>query len=481
MKQNYLFYCILTLVFFNFSCKKNAYESASIRPTLIANAEQYFNREVLSKTNIEVGLSNVNSLSDKRSPRQEGIKNPLWNKAYIAHLKYGAGVVVPVTYNNPLVINSNFAKDEFYNLNTLTKLFIYQDASKSYHAELITAFPDSSYLHRTGEDFKGLLFVDDWWGNPINKFQFKNKTVLTFSKNQALKADKQVNKKSQRSNDFYVCYEIYGYNYSGGSDTIYWSEPAGCSYVYGGGTTTSDGPEIPSVIPSGGDYGNIPTATKDSGVTIPLTSLNVALYNGNSNIKNVKDYIKCFTNVAGADHSYTVRLCVDQPVSDNDKAWGFSLNPNDPVMVGHTFLILTETTFYETITRNVGFYPNDWVKPKFEVGQGVLNNDEVHDYDVSLLITLTNSQFTNLLTFVSQGNDPGYMYNLNSNNCTTFALNALSSIGVSSIPRTEGTWLGGGKGLNPGNLGEDIRSMPLAPNMTRTAISGSHLNQGSCN
>ena len=457
------------------------HESGETTPSLVANAEQYFNAEILSKKNIDIGLSNVNSLSDKRSPRQDGIKKPLWNQAYIAHLKYGTGVVVPVRYSDPLVINSNFAKDEFYNLNTLTKLFIYQDGLKSYHAELITAFPDSNYLHQTNEDFKGLVFVDDWWGNPITKFQYQSdKTILKFNKNQSANADKQINRKNAKTNDFYVCYEIYGVNYAG-SDTIQWSEPAGCSYVYGGLTTSSDGSEPPSWNPSGGDYGNIPTSTKDSGLTVPVRPIEAALYNGNSNIKNVKDYIKCFTNVAGADHTYTVRLCVDQPEPGNDKAWGFALNPNDPVNVGHTFLILTETTSYETITRNVGFYPNDWVKPKYEVRQGVLNNDEVHDYDVSLLVTLTNGQFTNLLTYISQGNDPGYMYDLNSNNCTTFALNALSSVGVSSIPRTQGTWMGGGKGLNPGNLGEDIRNMTLAPNMTRTSISGSHLNQGNCN
>ena len=482
MKQHYLFYCLLVLTLLNLSCKKNGYESTSIMPSLISNAEAYFNAEILSKKNSDTGLLNINSISGKRSPRQQDPKKPLWNYAYIAHFKRGTGVVVPVTYSNPFVINTNFAKDEFYNLNTLTKLFIYQDASKSYHAELITAFPDSNYKHQTGEDFKGLIFVDDWWGNPINKFQYQNnKIVLTFNKNQTPNANKQIDQKNQKTNDFYVCYEIYGINYSAGQDTIQWSEPAGCSYIYGGLNEVSYDFEIPPFNPSGGDYGNIPTSTKDSGLTVPLSPLDVALYNGNSNIKNVKDYIKCFTNVAGADHSYTVRLCVDQPEPGSDKAWGFTLNPNDPVNVGHTFLILTETTFYQTTTRNFGFYPTDYVKPNNETRQGVLNNDEVHDYDVSLLITLTNSQFTNLLTFISQGNDPGYMYNLNSNNCTTFALNALASVGVSPIPRTAGTWVGGGKGLNPGNLGEDIKTMTLAPNMTRTTISGSHLNQGNCN
>ena len=481
MKHHYLSYCILMLVLFNFSCKKIAHESGEVAPSLIANAKSYFNTEMLTRKNIDSVSLNINSISSKKSPRQQGQKQPLWNYAYIAHFKHGTGVVVPISYNNPLVINTNFAKDQFYNLNTLTKLFIYQDASKLYHAELITAFPDSNYQHQIGEGFKGFVFVDDWWGNPINKFQYQNNTtILAFNKNQTPKADR-IDRKNQRTNDFYVCYEIYGVNYGAGSDTVQWSEPAGCSYLYGGLTDPLYDPQNPSFNPSGGDYGNIPTSTKDSGLTVPIRSVDIALYNGNSNIKNVKDYTKCFTNVAGADHSYSVRLCVDQPEPGSDKAWGFTLNPNDPISVGHTFLILTEKTFFETTTRNFGFYPADYVKPNSESKQGVLNNDEIHDYDVSLLITLTNSQFTNLLTFISQGNDPGFLYNLNSNNCTTFALNALASVGVAPIPRTEGSWLGGGKGLNPGNLGEDIRTMTLAPNMTRTSISGSHLNRGTCN
>ena len=54
-----------------------------------------------------------------------------------------------------------------------------------------------------------------------------------------------------------------------------------------------------------------------------------------------------------------------------------------------------------------------------------LNDNESSIYNISLTVTIDNGQFFNMLNYVSQGNNPGYLYNLNSNNCTTFALTAL--------------------------------------------------------
>ena len=71
------------------------------------------------------------------------------------------------------------------------------------------------------------------------------------------------------------------------------------------------------------------------------------------------------------------------------------------------------------------------------------------------------------------------MYNLNSNNCTTFALDAMDAGGV-SIPSTVGTWAFNGQGLDPGDLGEDIRGMQLGSNMTRSTVGSGHPNVGTC-
>ena len=182
-------------------------------------------------------------------------------------------------------------------------------------------------------------------------------------------------------------------------------------------------------------------------------------------------------------HSYQVQICVIQPVPNTRQPWAFqggsgtSLTGN-PVSVGHTFLILTETTPTKTITRNVGFYPENDIGPFTPTVQGQLNNDESDVYNIALTIAMTGGEFTSLLNYISLGNSTGFIYDLNSNNCTTFALSALASVGI-NLPRTNGSWLNGG-GQNPGDLGEDIRNMQVSSGMSKSGFKW-HPNQGTCN
>ena len=148
--------------------------------------------------------------------------------------------------------------------------------------------------------------------------------------------------------------------------------------------------------------------------------------------------------------------------------------------MGHTWLIFSENTGYGIITRNVGFYPQSFVSPLAPSAQSILGDDEGADYDIALTMTVNSTQFFNMLAYVSQGNNAGYLYNLNSNNCSTFALGALSA-GGEAIASTIGTWVPNGQGLDPGDLGEDIRNMSLSSNMTRSTVSNYHPNMGSCN
>ena len=110
-----------------------------------------------------------------------------------------------------------------------------------------------------------------------------------------------------------------------------------------------------------------------------------------------------------------------------------------------------------------------------------MNDDDLHSYNISGSFSVNNAQFFNILNFVSQGNTPGYLYNLNTNNCTTFVINAMGQAGI-TLPRTIGTWYDG-SGDDPGDLGEDIRKnnitgMTVNPN---GGSGNSHLNAGQCN
>lgn len=268
-----------------------------------------------------------------------------------------------------------------------------------------------------------------------------------------------------------VCYEATGYNYSGSNpeERHYWSISLGCNTYYfddgigySNNQFTSD-----EYYGGGGGSSSIPS--------VPF----VVLRGGDNVIGNIQDYNKCFTNVAGSHTQYEVTVCVAQPIHGTRETWGFSAGQGsagrNPVNVGHVFLILKQETGFSTIVRNVGFYPAGSVDPSSPSAEGQLNNDSRRNYSVGVSIRMNNSQFFNVLNFINE--NANVRYNLNSNNCTSFALNALSSAGF-GLPRTIGNWPMG-SGYNPGDLGEDIKRMNLEPNMTLKTPE-SHPNLGTC-
>jgi hypothetical protein len=206
------------------------------------------------------------------------------------------------------------------------------------------------------------------------------------------------------------------------------------------------------------------------------------LFSAENKIGNIKDYLKCFDNNPGSDHSYEVMLCVSQPQPGSKEPWEFSRKEysehGNPVFVGHVFLAMKESVGSKKIIRNVGFYPEGKVWPYDPSDQGCLNNDSYTSFNIALNIKVTSHQFNQILSYLSKGNNKGFLYNLNSNNCTNFALDALREAGI-IMPRTVGNWHHG-SGLNPGNLGEDLRKMKLASNMKLITVYQAHGNQGSC-
>lgn len=225
------------------------------------------------------------------------------------------------------------------------------------------------------------------------------------------------------------------------------------------------------------------TQASESGSSINTFSLNVI--SGSYPIKDIRDYFKCFTNVAGSSNKYKVTVCVEQPSPGKRTAWTFSPDGTrsssfggNPVNVGHTFLVSTQVSPTGTTSRNVGFYPQGKVNPYSPSDKGQLDDNEQHTYDILLTIGVNNSEFFNILNFVSQVNSSNQNYNLNNFNCTSFSIEACWA-GDIKLPSTIGNWTGG-SGNDPGDLGEDIRSMPLQSNMTRNTAENDHPNQGNC-
>ena len=374
---------------------------------------------------------------------------------------------MPIVFDNALLVKANFTGDLFFHIDYLTRLLFYRDSTGKGTALVLTSFPDSNYFNEPTRSFTGVKFVEDWFGHPVEK--------LLYTPDGQIKRFVPITAQPALAEISQTCYSINGYNYSPElNETYTWTEDAGC--------TTSLAPD--GANDQLGTVGaNSPGSGGASGGSGAFT-----VFPGNSVIKNIKAYFQCFTNVGGNDHTYTITVCVDQPDPGTRTPWATSgsgssgSSSGDNIFnVGHAFLILTETYGNTTITRNVGFYPGTDVNPVDNSSQGTLNDDETHSYNISGSFTVDNGQFFNVLSFISQGNTSGYLYNLNTNNCTTFVINAAAQCRI-SLPRTIGTWPGG-VGNDPGDLGEDLR-MNNIPGMILNLSGGtqvSHYNVGQCN
>ncbi|HLY68737.1 MAG TPA: hypothetical protein VKR53_03340 [Puia sp.] len=467
---SFFFFC--PFLFF-ISCKKQ--ESSTLREEglTIAKAKHFFSGLAVPAETTEAVAS------AQRNARKQLAKIPLWNKAYTIKLAGIPSVMVPVQYASPLYLTGNFSGQKAWLADDITRLLVYTDRQNNYHANLLTYFPDSDYS--AGGAFTGIIFVDDWSGDAITKYKIgKDHSVSQWDGNlPPLTPASAIGTDAVHDPDLTVivstCTTIYGYNYSADDpeNGYAYTEDGGCVYNIissddGAGTGYGGGSGLASAGTAGGGSSGFLSST-------------VIIASGNNIIGNIKDYDKCFTNTGGTGFTYSVTVCVDQPVPGTRETWG--LTPSDasasanPIDVGHVFMVFTEKSPAGVVTRNIGLYPSGSVSPSSPSSGGQLNNDASHGYDISLTVSATSEQFFNMLNYVAQ--NATAPYNLNSNNCTSFTLHTLYA-GDIYLPATVGTWPGG-SGNDPGDLGEDIRSMTLSAGETRNTVSDSHPNLGTCN
>jgi hypothetical protein len=345
-----------------------------------------------------------------------------WQNAFTITFAGNHGAIIPIKFSEDHFFQTSSNPSQFYVPEL--HLLIYQDYKDSVYAEIVTLVPEGVHPTNTRPAFTGFIFPGH---NPVNSLRNLTPRSLVTK----------------------------GYNCSG-----------------------YHAPIIP--------LDNLQPAyesKKDQRIGPTLISNTFSVTSGDNIIGNINDYLKCFDNIPGNDHTYQVKLCVIQPNPGKRDPWSFSDSnrkkaTQNPVFVGHTYLILTAITPNKTTVRNVGFYPTETVHPYSPISQGILNNDQAHEYDVALTITMTNSQFFNALNYLPKGNMRGFNYNLNNNNCSTFAVDALAAAQI-VIPRTIGTWTNG-KGMNPGDLGEDLKGMTLSSNMKLQTTFSHHPNIGDC-
>jgi len=444
---------ILLLPICFIACQKKIASTSQPNP-FITQAQTFFNR-VLSQ---KLPLNSANF-------RANQVRVPVWNQAKVLILSVGPAVVVPVHFDSHLFVRTPLAPSNLLDLSLLTKLVIFRDSTGQFSYQVLTLIPDSNAI-ADNNVFSGVVLSEDYSGNSLTSSGRIGQPLTgpTTSPRPVIADDMVVS----------ICTEIDGYNYAVGDadNGEAWEESTCTLYSFGGGSGAG------SSALSGTDYSDV------GGGGAATVSMLIAP--PNNRIASVPAYFGCFTNIGGSDHTYTVTLAIDQPVSGTRDAWTVisggltgSTQASNVVNAGHTFLIFTESYGNTTITRNIGFYPSTAVRPSSPSSPGEFSDDENHDYNISGSYMVNNAEFYEMLNFIASANNNTYLYNLNSNNCSTFAINTLAQAGI-NLPRTVGSWPGG-SGCDPGDLGQDIRTGNI-PNMSvNTNPSANHNNVGQCN
>jgi hypothetical protein len=164
-------------------------------------------------------------------------------------------------------------------------------------------------------------------------------------------------------------------------------------------------------------------------------------------IQNINQYVDCFT----ASKRAKVTFYADQPKGN---ALEFSVKEK----AGHSFITIQQNIDGQVIMRSLGFYSRDRVDPFFNTaGVSQLGDNSNENYDVKLTVDITGFQLAGILEIIRNFNP---VYDLEKYNCTNFVLDISDAAGL-HVKRTIGRWVIG-SGLNPGNLGEDLKAIPGA-------------------
>jgi len=139
---------------------------------LIISAKHFFTNDVVTSQ------SSVTSLNTERPGREQVMKTPLWEKAYTKHDDTkGDVVIVPLKYEKPLYFKTNFGNGTTLSIEKQSDLWIYKDVSGKNQAVVRIALPDKAYQDGIVKSFEGYVLEEDWLGNSLTKYMYKDGNV----------------------------------------------------------------------------------------------------------------------------------------------------------------------------------------------------------------------------------------------------------------------------------------------------------------
>lgn len=296
--------------------------------------------------------------------------------------------------------------------------------------------------------------------------------------------NKEFKELSKKDKNFYAkieeeCTTVTIYHYT--DNYIRWgNDPAIYVSTTYNGSTTETSCELywlPDLEISGGGGGGEYSKTDDGGVynncvgstckyQINDVEITTVLDAPDSPIVDVTDFLKCFDTSKSAQ----LTIYVDQPIANQNDSWTKASGK-----AGHVFISLKQGS----LTRSWGLYPEGDASPFNKSDPHAFGNNSQNEFDVSITTTINHAS---LLNIINDAENYNINYNLDSNNCTDYAIQAAGLVGI-NLPDPQSNWPNG-SGSNPGAFGEAIRGMTLPSGMTRnitTGISAQHSSPSNCN
>ena len=192
----------------------------SIRTTdaLLNTARNFFNNEIATTQ------SALTSPNKETFSRHQVNKTPLWEKAYITCDKIkGDVVIVPLQYEKPLQFKTNFGNGSTLSIANQSELWIYKDVLGKYKAYVRITLPDKTYQNGTSKSFAGYVLEEDWTGNSVATYLYKNGKVSLLKKNPL-----PLNTNNTRIREGQICYVVDWYE----CDYIENGIGYNCQYLY---------------------------------------------------------------------------------------------------------------------------------------------------------------------------------------------------------------------------------------------------------
>lgn len=211
------------------------------------------------------------------------------------------------------------------------------------------------------------------------------------------------------STTLYYLQSFFGQSTSGGSD----------SGTSGGGVSGSYSDSDPTSYNYSGSGGG--ASPNPNPVPIENTKIDFEDLRYMEAI-DLKQYLNCFSKIADAGASYTMKLLVDIPVDEDPTAY-FNWSTGSP---GHSFIQIVKKNGTQSIQQNIGFYPaTRWKTVTTLPVAGKFVDNGQHEFNASIKMDLTADNFKSTLSYILYLST-FIKYDIDDNNCTNFALDVFN-------------------------------------------------------